>query len=41
MTLTVAAADADRTLAILRRCGEQASVVGEVRSGTRGAVIER
>jgi len=41
MTLTVAAADADRALAILRRCGEQASVVGEVRSGTRGAVIER
>jgi phosphoribosylformylglycinamidine cyclo-ligase len=41
MTLTVAKADADRTLDILRRCGEQASVVGEVRSGTRGAVIER
>jgi phosphoribosylformylglycinamidine cyclo-ligase len=41
MTLTVAAADADPALAILRRCGEQASVVGEVRSGTRGAVIER
>ncbi len=41
MTLTVAAADADRTLDILRRCGEQASVVGEVRPGTRGAVIER
>jgi len=41
MTLTVAAADADRALAMLRRCGEQASVVGEVRSGTRGAVIER
>ena len=41
MTLTVAAADADRALDILRRCGEQASVVGEVRSGIRGAVIER
>ncbi len=41
MTLTVAKADADRTLDILRRCDEQASVVGEVRSGTRGAVIER
>jgi len=41
MTLTVAAADADGALAILRRCGEQASVVGEVRPGTRGAVIER
>jgi phosphoribosylformylglycinamidine cyclo-ligase len=41
MTLTVAAADADRALAILRERGEQASVVGEVRRGTRGAVIER
>jgi phosphoribosylformylglycinamidine cyclo-ligase len=41
MTLTVAKADADRTLGILRRCGEQATVVGEVRSGTHGAVIER
>jgi phosphoribosylformylglycinamidine cyclo-ligase len=41
MTLTVAAGDADRALAILRRCGEQASVVGEVRAGTRGVVIER
>jgi phosphoribosylformylglycinamidine cyclo-ligase len=41
MTLTVAAADADRALAILRRCGEEASVVGEVRAGTRGAVIGR
>jgi phosphoribosylformylglycinamidine cyclo-ligase len=40
MTLTVAAADADRALAILRERGEQASVVGEVRRGTRGAVIE-
>ncbi len=33
--------DADRALAILRRCGEQASVIGEVRAGSRGAVIER
>jgi phosphoribosylformylglycinamidine cyclo-ligase len=41
MTLTVAAADADRALAILRQHGEQASVVGEVRRGMRGAVIER
>ena len=41
MTLTVAAGDADRALAILRRCGEQASVVGEVRAGTHGVVIER
>jgi phosphoribosylformylglycinamidine cyclo-ligase len=41
MTVTVAAADADRALAILRERGEQASVVGEVRRGARGAVIER
>jgi len=41
MTITVPQAEADRALAILRRCGEQASVVGEVRTGTRGAVIER
>jgi len=41
MTMTVAAGDADRALAILRERGEQASVVGEVRRGTRGAVIER
>ena len=41
MTITVPAADADRALAILRRCGEQASVIGEVRAGSRGAVIER
>jgi phosphoribosylformylglycinamidine cyclo-ligase len=41
MTMTVSAADADRALAILRDRGERASVVGEVRRGTRGAVIER
>jgi len=41
MTLSVAPADVDRTLAILGRCGERAGVVGEVRPGTRGAVIER
>jgi len=41
MTITVPAADADRALAILRRRGEQASVIGEVRAGSRGAVIER
>jgi phosphoribosylformylglycinamidine cyclo-ligase len=39
MTITVAAADADRALAILRDRGEQASIVGEVRAGSRGAVI--
>jgi len=41
MTLCVPATDADRALAILRDCGEQASIVGEVRSGDRGVVIER
>jgi len=41
MTITVPATDADRALAILRAGGEQASVVGEVRAGSRGAVIEK
>jgi phosphoribosylformylglycinamidine cyclo-ligase len=41
MTLCVPATAADRALAILRHCGEQASIVGEVRSGDRGVVIER
>ena len=41
MTLCVPATVADRALAILRSCGEQASVIGEVRSGDRGVVIER
>ena len=41
MTITVPSTDADRALGILRRCGEQASIVGEVRTGSRGAVIER
>jgi phosphoribosylformylglycinamidine cyclo-ligase len=41
MTLCVPAADADRALAILRDRGERADVVGEVRSGDRGVVIER
>jgi len=41
MTLFVAAADADRALAVLRAHGEQASVIGEVRSGNRGVMIER
>jgi len=41
MTLTVPAEHADRALAVLRGRGEQASVVGEVRAGDRGAVIER
>ncbi|MFO1393204.1 MAG: phosphoribosylformylglycinamidine cyclo-ligase [Steroidobacteraceae bacterium] len=41
MTICVAAADADGALATLRRCGETATVVGEVRRGGRGIVIER
>jgi len=41
MTLCVPATAADRALTILRDCGEQASIVGEVRSGDRGVVIER
>jgi phosphoribosylformylglycinamidine cyclo-ligase len=41
MTLCVPATAADRSVAILRDCGEQASIVGEIRSGDRGVVIER
>jgi len=41
MTLCVPATAVERALAILRDCGEQASIVGEVRSGERGVVIER
>ncbi len=41
MTLCVPTAAADRALAILRDCGEQAGIVGEVRSGDRGVVIVR
>jgi phosphoribosylformylglycinamidine cyclo-ligase len=41
MTICVAPSDADRALAILRRSGEQALLVGEVQRGGRGVVIER
>jgi phosphoribosylformylglycinamidine cyclo-ligase len=41
MTICVAAADADRAVALLRSAGEDASLVGEVRRGDRGVVIER
>jgi phosphoribosylformylglycinamidine cyclo-ligase len=41
MTLCVAATDADKAMRILRASGEQPVLVGEVRSGSRGVVIER
>ena len=41
MTLCVAATDADEAMEILRASGEQPVLVGEVRSGGRGVVIER
>jgi phosphoribosylformylglycinamidine cyclo-ligase len=41
MTVCVAAADADRAMEILRLHGETATLVGEVRRGTGGVVIER
>jgi phosphoribosylformylglycinamidine cyclo-ligase len=40
MTIQVAAADVDRSLALLHQLGQPASVIGEVRAGTRGVVIE-
>jgi phosphoribosylformylglycinamidine cyclo-ligase len=39
MTICVPAGEADRALGILRACGETASVIGEVRSGSREVVI--
>jgi phosphoribosylformylglycinamidine cyclo-ligase len=39
MTVQVAADEADRAISILQRAGQPASVIGEVRSGTRGVVI--
>jgi phosphoribosylformylglycinamidine cyclo-ligase len=41
MTVCVPAADADRAMDILKRHGETATLVGEVRRGDRGVVIER
>ena len=40
MTLQVARTDAGQALALLREHGQPASVIGEVRRGTRGVVIE-
>jgi phosphoribosylformylglycinamidine cyclo-ligase len=39
MTIQVAAKDADRAVTILREAGQEAVVIGEVKSGTRGVVI--
>jgi phosphoribosylformylglycinamidine cyclo-ligase len=39
MTIQVAAQDADRAASILREAGQEAVVIGEVKSGTRGVVI--
>jgi phosphoribosylformylglycinamidine cyclo-ligase len=40
MTIQVAPGDADRAIQILREAGQEALVIGEVKSGTRGVVIE-
>jgi phosphoribosylformylglycinamidine cyclo-ligase len=39
MTVQVSAGDAQRAVGILRAAGQEALVIGEVRSGTRGVVI--
>jgi phosphoribosylformylglycinamidine cyclo-ligase len=39
MTITVPAASADGAVELLRRCGETAAVIGEVRAGDREVVI--
>jgi phosphoribosylformylglycinamidine cyclo-ligase len=39
MTVQVSAGDAQRAISILRAAGQEALVIGEVRSGTRGVVI--
>jgi phosphoribosylformylglycinamidine cyclo-ligase len=39
MTVHVAAGDVDRAIAILRDAGQEALIIGEVKSGTRGVVI--
>jgi phosphoribosylformylglycinamidine cyclo-ligase len=40
MVVVVPAPDAEAALALLRALGETATLIGEVRSGTRGVVIE-
>jgi phosphoribosylformylglycinamidine cyclo-ligase len=39
MTIQVAAKDADRAASILREAGQEAVVIGEVKTGSRGVVI--
>jgi phosphoribosylformylglycinamidine cyclo-ligase len=39
MTVQLAASDADNAINLLREAGQEALVIGEVRSGTRGVVI--
>jgi phosphoribosylformylglycinamidine cyclo-ligase len=39
MTIQLAAADADKALGLLHDAGQEALVIGEVRSGSRGVVI--
>jgi phosphoribosylformylglycinamidine cyclo-ligase len=39
MTIQVAAQDAVAALTSLRAAGQEATVIGEVRSGTRGVVV--
>ena len=39
MTVQLAATDADKAVSLLREAGQEALVIGEVRSGSRGVVI--
>ena len=39
MTVHVAAADADKAIGLLRAAGQEALVIGEIKTGTRGVVI--
>ncbi len=39
MTIQLAAQDADKAIGLLREAGQEALVIGEVRSGSRGVVI--
>jgi phosphoribosylformylglycinamidine cyclo-ligase len=39
MTVHVAASDADQAIAILAAAGQEALIIGEVKSGTRGVII--